>query len=376
MDVKIIPSPLQGKMCTVSSKMGAHRALIISALANQKTEIEINNNSEEVRATIACLKTLGAYLFNNENSIMVRPINRETMDISVIDCFNSFATLKFLLPIIATFNKTVEITGERVLQKKNLEQFLYRLKGVGFTSEKLPFILSGKLLSGEYNIPTELGAQFISGLIIALCTLDGDSTVSLIGESGLSAIHNTVELLKEFNVEIKKTESGYFIRGGQEFVSPERLTLDTDKAYNHYINLVEKLINKDFLTDDIDAKNNFDLLVCATVLALLSNGDRRITFSEKLLEKESEKICLFKDAIIKLGGMVELDNALLVSGNKKVKGGAVIDTYKDARIGMALTILSCFLEEETVLLGVENVLKNYPEFFNDLKSIGANVVTL
>ncbi len=363
-------------MRPVSSKAEAHRALIISALANQKTEIEINNNSEEVRATIACLKTLGAYLFTNENSITVRPINRETMDISVIDCFNSFATLKFLLPIIATFNKTVEITGERALQKKNLEQYLYRLKGVGFTSEKLPFILSGKLACGEYNIPTELGPQFISGLIIALCTLNGDSTLNLLGEkAGLSQIVSTIELLNKFGVNVEETKSGYFIRGGQEFISPEKLTLKEDKTYNLYIDTVNNLVSGKAI-EDINAKSNFDLLVCSAVSALLSNKKTEITCLDKLLEKEKDKLILFKESVSKLGGNIEISDRIIINGTKDLKGGATIDVYGDARIAMALTILCCFLEEESTILGVESVLKNYPEFFNDLKASGAQIVAL
>ncbi len=376
MDVKIIPSKLQGKMRPVSSKAEAHRALIISALANLKTEIEINNNSEEVRTTIACLKTLGAYFFTNEKSITVRPINKENIDLSVIDCFNSFATFKFLLPLIATLNKTVEITGERVLQKKNLEQYLYRLKGVGFTGEKMPFILSGKLSAGEYNIPTELGPQFISGLIIALATLNENSTINLLGEKvGLSQINSTNQLLLKFGVKIEERENGYFIRGGQEFVSPEKLTLLEDKTYNHYIELVNALSNDNEI-GDINVKSNFDLLVCSAISASLNNGKTEISFSDKLLEKESERLSRLVSCMQKLGVNALLNDKLIINGTGQINGGAIVDVCKDASVAMGLTILCCYLKEESTLLGVESVLKNYPEFFNSLGGLGAKITAL
>ena len=375
MDVKVKPSLLQGEMRPVSSKMGAHRALIISALANLKTEIEINNNSEEVRATIACLKTLGAYLFTNANFITVRPIDKERVDISEIDFANSFNTLKFMLPIIATFNKTVEITGERALQKKNLEQYLYRLKGIAFRGEKLPFILSGKLLCGEYNIPTELGSQFISGLIIALATLDGVSTVNLIGTSGLTAINNTVELLKKFGVKIQEKESGYVIFGG-EIISPEKLTIAEDKDYANYVTAVQKLASKKYDSGEVNVKSNFDMLVCTAITSVFSNSKTEIIFSDKLLEKEGERLTLFTNLLQKLGVKAQLEKTLVITGAPNLKGGVIIDAYKDGSIAMALSILCAFAEEETTILGVENVLKNYPEFFNDLKDCGANIVAL
>ena len=109
---------------------------------------------------------------------------------------------------------------------------------------------------------------------------------------------------------------------------------------------------------------------------MLSNKKTEITYLDKLLEKEKDKLILFKESVSKLGGNIEISDRLIINGTRGLKGGVTIDVYGDARIAMALTILCCFLEEESTILGVESVLKNYPEFFNDLKASGAQIIAL
>ena len=60
MIVKIKGNQLKGELEILSSKSDGHRILICASLADEKTIININNTSEDIEATIECMKSLGA----------------------------------------------------------------------------------------------------------------------------------------------------------------------------------------------------------------------------------------------------------------------------------------------------------------------------
>ncbi len=57
MDIRISPSRLSGTLSAISSKSDAHRALICAALSDTATTLLLNGSSEDIQATIRCLKT-------------------------------------------------------------------------------------------------------------------------------------------------------------------------------------------------------------------------------------------------------------------------------------------------------------------------------
>ena len=60
MNLCISPSPLGGELAAIPSKSDAHRVLILAALSNGTTRVEINRLSDDIQTTIDCLLALGA----------------------------------------------------------------------------------------------------------------------------------------------------------------------------------------------------------------------------------------------------------------------------------------------------------------------------
>ena len=60
MDMRIFPGPLAGSIEAVASKSEAHRLLICAALADGVTDIDCNTTSQDIDATAACMRALGA----------------------------------------------------------------------------------------------------------------------------------------------------------------------------------------------------------------------------------------------------------------------------------------------------------------------------
>ena len=94
MIVEITPTLLGGSITAVSSKSDAHRLLIACALADKPTTVKLNAFSDDINATITCLKALGAEFEINDSSVTVYPV--KSVESAVLDCAESGSTLRFL----------------------------------------------------------------------------------------------------------------------------------------------------------------------------------------------------------------------------------------------------------------------------------------
>ena len=63
-------SVLKGTVRAIASKSYAHRALIAAALADVDTKVICEETSDDILATISCLKSLGARIIDIENGYM------------------------------------------------------------------------------------------------------------------------------------------------------------------------------------------------------------------------------------------------------------------------------------------------------------------
>ena len=71
------------------------------------------------------------------------------------------------------------------------------------------------------------------------------------------------------------------------------------------------------------------------------------------------------------GGLIFGDNMITVPKQELKYNGSVLDSHNDHRIAMALSVILSKIGGE--ISGVEAVRKSYPEFFRDIKSLGAEV---
>ena len=182
MDIKLTPSRLEGKIRAISSKSDAHRILIAAALSDKTTVIHCNSDSDDIRATISCLNSLGAKITRNGDTITVVPIS-EKGGKAELNCNESGSTLRFLLPVAAALGKEAVFTGSGRLPSRPILPLRNEMekKGIKFTPPwQFPIEISGELQSGEYILNGNVSSQFVTGLLFALPILDGDSTIKLL----------------------------------------------------------------------------------------------------------------------------------------------------------------------------------------------------
>ena len=385
MDIKIFPSCLKGSIKVIPSKSYAHRALIAAAVSDSCCEIDTGVFSEDIRATVNCIKALGAKVTEKENSLIIEPV-KEKKDFVTLDCNESGTTARLLLPISSVISNKAELTGRGRLPKRPMDELISVLseKGVSFSAKKLPLILENSPSGGVFKIRGDISSQYISGLLYALPLLPEDSEIELTTSLESAAyVDMTIEIMKLFKIETEKTSKGFKVKRGK-YISPGKIFIEADWSNAAFFIVANELGSEINITNlntkstqgdrgiiNILNKTEIDDLVpILSVLACKRNCDTVIYNAGRLRIKESDRIKSVCEAINSIGGSLEeKEDGIIIHGKGRLKGG-ISDSFNDHRIVMSLAIASLLCDEPVIIRNAQAVNKSYPSFFEEFKKLG------
>jgi 3-phosphoshikimate 1-carboxyvinyltransferase len=376
MDIKITPSKLKGKVKAIPSKSDAHRTLICAALSNYTDMGKIPLSSEDVKATAGALKILkGA---------------------KVADCKESGSTLRFLLPVAAALGLNVEFTGSGRLPERPMQPMLDLLRdhGCSILGDSLPITISGTLRSGVYKIRGDISSQYISGLLLALPLLEGESKITLTSPlESRPYVDLTRNKLRKFGISVIALSDGWLIPGGQKYTPPKSLSIEGDWSNAAFwiaanalgsnikvTGLDENSCQGDLRIRDlslkpkasIDVKDIPDLVPILAILACGAKGNTLLRNCGRLRFKESDRIKSVCGMVNALGGVAEeKSDSILIRGTGSLTGGT-LRSENDHRIVMAAAIAATICESDVIIQDAEAVNKSYPHFFKDYNSLGGS----
>ena len=160
----------------------AHRYLIGVALSGEICTLSGVDYSEDILASMDCLKALGARICSDGDRVTVDPQDFMNVDAVTLECRESGSTLRFFIPLALCLGRTVTFQGSERLFERPLDAYeeLCRERGFLFQKEKNFVTLNGKLTSGAYRVRGDISSQFITGLIFALVYLGEDSTIEIL----------------------------------------------------------------------------------------------------------------------------------------------------------------------------------------------------
>ena len=413
--VTLLPGGRWGAVRIPSSKSAVHRLLICAALGTGETRLELDGLSQDIRATAACLRALGAGIEIGETAIRVRPIEGPVSD-AVLPCGESGSTLRFLLPVAGALGATGSFAMEGRLPERPMETYeaVLTAHGMQIRREGSRLVFGGKLESGAYTLPGNVSSQYFSGLLLALPRLAGDSMLRAEGPlESADYIRMTEDALGLAGVRIERPSSAQWsIPGGQRFALPNRLRAEGDWSNAAFflcmgalsetgvtvegLNLrsaqgdravLELLrqfganvaINEEAGTVTVrrgeprpftvDAGAIPDLVPVLAVLACGAAGETRITHAARLRLKESDRLLSTARLIGDLGGEVEeLADGLVIHGTGVLRGGRV-DSFNDHRIAMSAAVAACLCSEPVTVEGADCVKKSYPAFWADYERL-------
>ena len=420
-DVKFSPFVPNGTVNVPPSKSDVHRAIICAAMANGVSRISPVALSNDIKATIGCIKALGADAVLENNVLTVDGTNMYKNKTALLDCGESGSTLRFFIPIAAVGNINATFVGKGKLPQRPIGIFTEALPKAGTvckTEGGLPLEIKGQLKSGIFKIPGNVSSQFITGLLLALPILEGDSEIVLTSPlESVGYIAMTFRTMKQFGVNIQATEKGWHIKGGQSYKTCD-YTTDGDWSQAAFFmvlgavsgKVTVKGVAKDSTQGDkkcaeilarfgakvtqldnevtvekgelkaitIDASQIPDLVPVLSVCAAFAEGTTRIINAERLRIKECDRLKATAELLNNLGGKVkELSDGLEITGVSSLKGGNV-NGYNDHRIVMSAAVCAARSDEDITATFAMSINKSYPDFYIDYNSIGgkANVLDL
>ena len=387
-----------GRVEAPPSKSVSHRYLICGALSGGSV-IENVAFSEDIKATLNCLKALGAECNIDDSTVKIGGTSPDkAIKSAELFCNESGSTLRFLIPLCLLFGQKITLKGTERLMSRSLAVYkeMCLSQGIEFMEDKESVTVCGKLTAGKYSVRGDVSSQFISGLMFALPLLPDDSIIDITGaiESG-SYLGMTVKALAEFGVRISRTdEHTIFIKGNQTY-KPRTLRVEGDysnaaffEAFNSvggnvavaglkkdtcqgdavYRRLFGKLVRG---CPEIDISDCPDLAPVLMAVAAANNGVR-LTGTHRLKIKESDRGAAMAEELAKFGCNTEVwENEITVHPRALKTPELPLSGHNDHRIVMALSLL-CSITGGSIY-GAEAVNKSFPDYFRRLASLGIKV---
>lgn len=394
MTVTIAPSAPGGSVAAPPSKSMAHRALICAGLAGSGSAVRGVAASQDVLATLDCLKALGAE-FSYENGaarflrgadIFAPPAG------AALPCRECGSTLRFFVPLCLLGGGEATLTGSGTLLARPLGVYadICKTQGLLFETHKNSLRVRGPLRAGAFELPGDVSSQFVSGLLFALPLLEGDSVIELRPPVESRAyIDMTLEALEYFGVTARwRDETAIFVPGGQVYrarevsvegdwsnaapflaLGAEVMGLRADSTQGDKI-CADYFRALDLGPAELDISGCPDLGPALMAYAALHGGGV-LTGTRRLKLKESDRGAAMRAELAKFGVRVELGENRIAVGGGVSAPSEVLDGHNDHRIVMALSVL-CTSVGGTIA-GAEAVDKSFPDFFERLKSINVGV---
>lgn len=232
-----------------ASKSFAQRAIIAAALADGESRLEGYSPCGDNEAAIEVAKALGAAV-----RVETAGVRSDLSDSSTDTATGTTLTIKgagssvnmpdklnvgesglltrLMIPIVAALGKgqPIEIDGIGTLPARPLKGASEIMAGFGTVLRPLnpapevhvPLTVQGPLLSGKTSVSGKGGSQLISGLLMALPLLPGDSTLHIHDPKSIPYMFITADVLRRFGIKISSE-----MEGGEDFLETQDWSLCT-----------------------------------------------------------------------------------------------------------------------------------------------------
>ncbi|MBQ3708439.1 MAG: 3-phosphoshikimate 1-carboxyvinyltransferase [Clostridia bacterium] len=399
MRVVFTPSRAEGTVAAPPSKTAAHRLLIAAALGTEPVTVGPLSKSEDILATLDCVRALGASVTLDGGHAVITP-HGETAD--VFPCRESGSTLRFFLPLALLRERESRFTGSPRLMERPLGVYedLCREQGLLLERTDGGIRIRGPLKTGEFRIRGDVSSQFVTGLLFALPTLSGSSTLRITPPVvSLPYIDVTAGILDRAGIryERRTEEDGslVFRVPGDQVYRLRDGTVEGDysnAAFPDAFNLTGGSVTVTGLSPHsaqgdavyredyrklaagpctIDLSDTPDLGPVLMALGGVLHGVT-LTGTARLRIKESDRGAAMAAELGKFGIRTAVgEDRIEVFPAVPVKPDSAIESWNDHRVAMAASILLAMTGGE--LCGAEAVNKSWPEFYDVLRSLGIGV---
>ena len=311
-----------------------------------------------------------------------------------LDCGESGTTLRLLIPVALLGARPVKFTGAGRLFARPLSVYeaICRRDGLMWERTENSVTVCGPLGAGDFCFPGNISSQFVSGLLLALPHVDGDSRIRLTTEAeSASYIGLTLHTLCTFGYDVRVSDGGYEIPGAQTGVTPCALRVPTDQSAAAFFGALATLggeISMTGFTDDgaqgdrvwrqyigqicagyceLPVTDCPDLAPVLMAVAAL-HGGVTLRGTARLRFKESDRGAAMAEELAKFGVAVDVGQNEIRAVGRARRPESALCAHNDNRIAMSLAVVACAVGG--VIEGAECVAKSLPEFWDMLTALG------
>lgn len=424
--------PLRGTLTVPGDKSISHRSLMFAGLAVGESRIEGLLEGEDVLATAAAMRAMGAKIERDGDGVwhvwgvgvggLLQP---ET----ALEMGNSGTSTRLLMGLVASHPITATFTGDASLSKRPMGRVIDPLSRMGadFTSSpggRLPLTMRGlcPAVPIEYTLPVA-SAQVKSAVLLAGLNTPG---ITRVIEPVLTRDHSE-RMLAGFgaNLTVEETPQGRIIsiHGEAEF-KPQQITVPGDPSSAAFWMVAASIVPGSDITvanvglnptriglitalrmmgADITevnprivggepvadlrvrhaplsaievphdlAPSMIDEYPVLFVAAAFAEGRTIARGAEELRVKESDRIAAMVAALAPNGvPLEEFEDGLAITGTGggPIAGGAPVASKLDHRIAMSMAVAGLGAKADVIIDDVSPVATSYPGFFSTLDSL-------
>ena len=415
---------LRGMLMVPGDKSISHRAVMFGSLAKGTTRISHFLEGADCLSTIACFRKMGIDIERNASEILVhgKGLHGLSAPDGILDVGNSGTTTRLISGILAGQNFTSELDGDDSIRTRPMKRIMTPLTSMGadITSKRdngcAPLVIDGKTLHGIHYDSPVASAQVKSCVLLAGMYADSITSVT---EPFLSRNHTEIMLNyfgakvtsegttasivpepalngREIQVPGDISSAAYFIAAG--LLTPGSEILLKNVGINPTRAGILKVCmdmgaDITLLNESTEGEPTADLLIRTSnlkgatieggiiptlideipmiaVMAAFADGTTVIRDAQELKVKESDRITVMVDNLKRMGADIEgTEDGMIIHGGKPMHGAA-IDSHLDHRVAMSFAVAGTICDGTMDILNGDCVNISYPEFYNDLYSLG------
>ena len=395
---------IEGSICISGSKSESNRLLLLRAYTSY---FKILNLSD-----------------SDDTKLMISAIESDKEKINV---GHAGTAMRFLTAYFSSITKKSKVlTGSDRMRQRPISILVDALKDMGCDIEYLekrgfpPLKINGKnIQSNSVSLPADVSSQYISSLMMLGVSLENGLEIILSSKiTSLPYILMTKKIIERIGGVVKIQDAKIFIEQFKEKVIPEqfvesdwssasyffsiaalsesvKLTLskfskDSLQGDSKLIDIYKKFgVRTIFEDENIILKKNNKSLPKSIHLNLIDNPDIAQTILitclglgidctliglHTLKIKETDRLVALKNEIEKFEvDKIEITgDSITLENNSDLKHDVTIDTYNDHRMAMSFAPLSLLVPIN--IKNPEVVTKSYFNFWNDLESLGFNIL--
>lgn len=429
----LIDGALSGQTGVPGDKSISHRALMLGAMAVGETIINGLLEGEDVLATAAAMRAMGADIEQRAARWHVHGVGVGGLlqPANALDMGNSGTSTRLLMGLIASHPITVTFIGDASLSRRPMGRVIepLSLMGARFAASpghRLPLTMHGlnPAVPMRYTLPVA-SAQVKSAILLAGLNTPGETTVV----EAVTTRDHSERMLAGFGatLRIEQAPEGRIITlVGEAELAPQTITVPGDpssaafplvaalivpgsaititnvginptragligvlQAMGADISVVQHrhvggepvadLVVRHSVLTGIDvppeiAPSMIDEFPILFVAAAFAQGQTVMRGLEELRVKESDRIAVMARGLAACGIVVEeLPDGLIVngSGGEPVAGGATVAAELDHRIAMSFAILGLNAARPVMIDDARPIATSFPGFVAMFTGLGA-----